>query len=116
MPIDVRVKVGDGPIQDDEDDNGSSGTYTSFLSYCKIKGQRRICLVVYETRYNSPNSPYPDVDIKPIAECPVDVRIRMFDVFSRLYIEAESVAKSYVPKLKEAVEKFEKSLQWIDLI
>jgi hypothetical protein len=108
VPIDVRVKVGDAMLGDEEQPDGQVVTY---LAYCKHgKGGRRICLIdEYEYSYR----PHGDVEVRPITECPVESRLGMLDWFPKLFEEAESVAKSYVPKIKEALDKFESTLLWL---
>ena len=109
VPVDVRIKVKDGVIE-----NGSAvfGEFSHYLAYTKVKGTRRVCWISEEVYYNENDE---EAIVKPVVECPVDVRVEMFDWYPKLYAEAEAVAKSYVPKLREAREKFEASLMWVDL-
>jgi hypothetical protein len=112
VPIDVRVKVRDewiGPPC------SVAGEMVVYLAYCKVKGNRRVCVIEESTFHNAYPGEEQEVDVKPVTECPVDVRLEMFDAFKKLYDEANAVAKSYVPKIRERVDQFEASLQWIDL-
>jgi len=109
VPVDVRVKVKDGVI--DADDGQPIGEYVNYLAYTKIKGSRRICWVSEDIYFNGDEQ----TACKPVGECPVDIRVEMFDWYPKLYAEAEAVAKSYVPKLRQAREKFESTLKWIDI-
>ena len=109
VPIDVRIKVKEGGIYDD-DERSQIGCYTHYLAYTKVKGNRRICW-----ECDRAFSQHEESECKPVAEMPVDIRIEMFDHFASLYRDAESVAKSYLPKLQAAREKFENTLEWIDL-
>jgi hypothetical protein len=111
VPVDVRVKVKDSYI---ELDSGQPvAQETTYLSYSKIKGSRRICVATHYTCYSGQ---YPDEeDERPVTECPVDVRLEMFDSFQKLYDEANAVAKSYVPKIRDRVDRFLVDLQCIDL-
>jgi len=110
VPVDVRVKVKVGTM----DANGGQvvGEYAHYLAYTKVKGSRRICWISEELYYNADE----ETVCKPVCECPVDIRVEMFDWYPKLYAEAEAVAKSYVPKLREAREKFESTLKFIDLL
>jgi hypothetical protein len=108
VPVDVRVKVSEGPIGNEE---CQFGEYTNFLAYSKVKGSRRICYVTENYYYVEDQT---ELECRPVTECPVDVRIGMFDRFEALYREAESVRDSYVPKIREARAKFEKTLEFID--
>jgi hypothetical protein len=110
VPIDIRVKIRDGNIN--ANDGHVIGEYVQYLGYNKVKGNRRICWIIEQDFFSGENE---DAVYKPITECPVDVRVEMFDWYAKLYAEAEAVAKSYVPKLQEAREKFESKLKWIDL-
>jgi hypothetical protein len=112
VPIDVRVKVSDKYI--DGSYGNPIGESRIYLGYCKVKGNRRVCIIEECEFFNA----HPDEvheDVKPITECPVDDRLDMFDSFQKLYDEAYAVSKSYVPKIKERVDKFEQSLQWVDI-
>ena len=113
VPVDVRVKVKDGTI--DADDGQVIGEYAHYLGYIKVKGNRRICWISEEVYFNQHEDEEETV-CRPVVECPVDIRVEMFDWYPKLYAEAEAVAKSYVPKLREAREKFESTLKWIDLV
>ena len=103
--MDVRVKVGAA-------DDGLTEV-TTFLAYAKVKGVRRICVVRED--HNMMTGEMENYDSRPVIECPVDVRVEMFEHFPRLYSEAKAVAKSYVSKLQRAVSSFEATLELIDL-
>jgi hypothetical protein len=109
VPIDVKIKVDEKAIVDDQ--FGTVGQAVRFLGYFKTKGSRRICVDRYTLRYSGSE----DEEVTPVTECSVDERIEMFDAFRRLYDEARAVADSYIPKIKERVDKFEVSLNFIDL-
>lgn len=110
VPIDVKVKVKSGTICDEDNGFQTIGDHEDSLAYVKAKGSRRICWVHEYTIYGN----NPETVTRPVVECPVDLRIELFDHYERLYREAEAVAKSYVPKLREAREKFEKLLSKIN--
>lgn len=107
VPVDVQV-----PFREESLECG--GGFTEFLSYRKVKNQWRICWIC-----STEVSPDPDVDheveCRPITDCPVGQRLEMFQHFEKLYNEVMKVTKDYVPKIKEAVQKFEATLEYIDL-
>jgi hypothetical protein len=111
VPIDVRIKVDED--YDMEPDGGPIGKQEVFLNYCKAKGARRICLVNRYIEFPADGS-YRE-ESTPITECPVDQRLEMFDHFEKLYDHCKAVADSYVPKIKERVDQFEKSLEMIGI-
>jgi hypothetical protein len=105
-PIDVRVNVSKEWIYGSND--CIQGETRTYLAYFRVKGSRRICFVV-ESRFDHPEI-HPVLDSKPITEMPVDIRLEMFDHFQQLFDEVETVSKSYVPKIKERVDRFEAEL------
>lgn len=110
VPIDVRVKVRDGLEEDGQ--GRPHGEYAHYLSFAKIKGSKRICWEESTLHYGDPDSEW---NCRPIVECPVDIRLEMFNWYEKLYEEVKSVAKSYIPKIDEAVAKFELALEFIDI-
>jgi len=110
IPIDIQVEVGSGPIYDDTPEQ--VGNYTTWLAYQKCKGKWRICWVKHETFLDGTENDY---EIKPVVETPIDTRIEMFDHYDTLYEHAEAICKSYVPKLREAREKFLERLGPVDM-
>jgi hypothetical protein len=106
VPVDVRVSLNSG-----RSEHGDYG-FATFLSYEKVKGTRRICLVREDYDYGDGST---EVDCRPIVEQPVNVRVEMFDQYERLYKEATAVAKSYIPKLEAAINKFGGYLDLLDL-
>jgi hypothetical protein len=81
VPIDVRVKV-----MGDHLTVGMNivGELQRHLAYCKIKGSRRVCVIEETQYYNTDPTDWEEV-VKPITECPVDVRLEMFDSFTKMY-------------------------------
>ena len=105
VPVDVRVKV--GSVEDCVTED------TTYLAYAKVKGVRRICVVRED--HSLLTGEMQNYDSRPVVECPVDVRIEMFDHFEMLYAEAKAVAKSYISKLQGAINKFDATLELIDM-
>ncbi len=111
VPVDVKIKVRSGNIGDEPD---ADGRYTEFLSYVKIKNQWRICAIVENIYLNCAGSGV-ETDVRPITECPVQVRLDMFEWFPKLHEEVIKVTKSFVPVIKEKVAVFQNVLETIDL-
>lgn len=110
VPVDVKIKVEDGDFGDDSPGEG----YASFLGFVKQKSSWRICFITITTTYPMGDERR-EYDCRPITECPVETRLEMFERFPELYEEVLKVAKSYVPKIKESVAKFEQTLLLLDL-
>ena len=107
VPTEVRILVRSWS----ENGDTPHGDERTYLAYCRVKNQWRIC-VTTETDW-LPGQPEDDttlVDTKPVVECPVDVRLEMFDWFDKLYQEVVKTAEEYVPKIIKAVNRFEKVL------
>src|SRR5579863_9061425 len=68
VPVDVRIKADDGPLLHDSPTGCPSqyGVYARYLTYCKVKGTKRICVETIEETSNSI-----DEDCRPVTECPV---------------------------------------------
>ena len=107
VPSEARVKVGAYSIGPDESPQGEE---TVYLAYCRVKNQWRICVTTETEWYVGDPDERVSVETKPVVECPVDVRLEMFDWFDKLYHEVVKTAEEYVPKIIKAVNRFEKVL------
>jgi hypothetical protein len=108
-PSEASIIVGEETI---EASDGAPLAYeTQSLSYCRWRGKWRICYEVHTqlASWTGPGDGTED-DCKPIVDAPVDVRLAMFDRFNDLEAAVVDAAKSYVPKIDEAVAAFERSL------
>lgn len=112
VPVDVRIKVGSGSLGDPENPFGDRTTY---LGYVKLKNQWRICYIEEDDLYGGPPDEQFSTSCRPVTEIPVETRMEMFDWFEPLYNKVMEVTKSYVPRIKEKVTKFEVTLELIDL-
>ena len=109
VPCEVRVQVSCHSVSNDI---GPNERVTTYLAYRKVKGKWRIS-VVEETEF--PDVPdevglEPQIETKPVVECPVDVRLEMLDWFDKLYAEVVLATDRYVPKIAKAIKKFEEHL------